>query len=397
MQNVSILGSTGSIGESTLDVIRRHPDKYKVFCLTANSQISKLASQCKEFNPKFAVVRSKELAADLSELLLNLKTEVLWGTQSLSDVVVDAEVDIVMAAIVGAAGLVPTLDAAKAGKQILLANKEALVMSGKLFMTAVHENGAKLLPIDSEHNAIYQCLPTLSQSEINLGEYKGKGVHNLVLTASGGPFLNTPIELLESVTPEQACAHPNWRMGRKISVDSATMMNKGLELIEAQWLFGMNPDNIQVLIHPQSVIHSMVSYIDGSVLAQLGQPDMRTPIAYGLGYPNRIDAGVKELKLQDLSGLTFFEPDLIRFPSLKLARDSAIAGGMAPTIMNAANEIAVEAFLGGGLRYLQISNLVEEMLTNISSSMPNSLEEILEVDKDTREKSISYLKKLNSR
>ena len=395
MQKVSILGSTGSIGESTLDVIRQHLDEYKVFALTANSQVAKIASQCKEFNPQYAVVGSKELAADLEKLLLNSNTKVLWGKQSLSDVVADTEVDIVMAAIVGAAGLVPTLDAAKAGKRILLANKEALVMSGKLFMNAVLHSGATLLPIDSEHNAIFQCLPKLDQSDINKGEYLNNGVKNIVLTASGGPFLNTPIDLLSSVTPEQACAHPNWSMGRKISVDSATMMNKGLELIEAQWLFGLSPDNIQVLIHPQSVIHSMVSYIDGSTLAQLGQPDMRTPIAFGMSYPKRIEAGVKELRLQEFAGLSFFEPDLLRFPCLKLARDASLISGTAPIIMNAANEIAVEAFLSGKLKYLQIAELVKEVLDKFEIIDPNSLEEILEVDQKSRSVSLDCLKRFN--
>jgi 1-deoxy-D-xylulose-5-phosphate reductoisomerase len=391
MQNVSILGSTGSIGESTLDVIRRHPNDYRLFALTANSQISKLAKQCEEFNPKFAVVSTEKLAGELSSILNKSKTKVLWGKQSLSDVVIDNEVDIVMAAIVGAAGLVPTLDAAKAGKKILLANKEALVMSGKLFMNAVLESGASLLPIDSEHNAIFQCLPPLSQNEINQGKYLNKGVSRLVLTASGGPFLNTAINALANVSPDQACAHPNWSMGRKISVDSATMMNKGLELIEAQWLFGLSPDNIEVLIHPQSVIHSMVTYIDGSILAQMGQPDMRTPIAYGLGYPKRINSGVHSLNLQELSGLTFFEPDLQRFPCLRLAREASIVGGAAPVVMNAANEIAVEAFLNGGLRYLQIANLVEEMLNQNSVIQANTLEEILELDRSTREKALAYV------
>lgn len=393
MQNISILGSTGSIGESTLDVIKRHPDEYRVFALTANKQVSKLAAQCNEFKPKFAVIESKDLAVELSAMLMHSETRVLWGKQALVDVVVDSEVHAVMAAIVGAAGLVPTLSAAKAGKKVLLANKEALVMSGRLFMQAVLDSNATLLPIDSEHNAIFQCLPRLSQSEINQGMYSNVGINNIVLTASGGPFLNTPLDELSKVTPAQACAHPNWVMGKKISVDSATMMNKGLELIEAQWLFGLSPNDIQILIHPQSVVHSMVSYTDGSVLAELGEPDMRTPIAYGLAYPGRIDSGVKSLRLQDLMGLTFFEPDLKRFPCLHIAREVALIGGSAPAIMNAANEVSVEAFLLGQLPYLGIADLVQEVLNQLAVVEPNSLEEILEIDMLARERTSHFLKK----
>lgn len=392
MQNITILGSTGSIGDSTLDVIRRHPSDFKVFALTANIQISKLAAQCLEFKPKFAVVSSKELAEDLSLLTSSVETKILWGNEALKDVATDPDVDTVMAAIVGAAGLIPTLSSAIAGKKILLANKEALVMSGNLFMQAVVENNAVLLPIDSEHNAIYQCLPRLKQSDINKGNYSKLGIKNLVLTASGGPFLNKSLEELSRVTPEEACAHPNWVMGRKISVDSATMMNKGLELIEAQWLFGLSPNNIEILIHPQSVIHSMVNYVDGSVLAELGEPDMRTPIAYGLGYPARIESGVKELRLQDLSGLSFFEPDLGKFRSLKIARDAATAGGSAPAIMNAANEIAVEAFLNNVLPYLEIPSIVERVLNAISIINPKTLEEIIEADYAARQSALEFIK-----
>ena len=392
MQNITILGSTGSIGDSTLDVIRRHPSEFNIFALTANAQISKLAAQCCEFKPKFAVVSSKELAQDLSLLISDVETKILWGTDALIDVATDPDVDTVMAAIVGAAGLIPTLSSAIAGKKILLANKEALVMSGNLFMQAVVENDAVLLPIDSEHNAIYQCLPRLKQSDINKGNYSKLGIKNLVLTASGGPFLNKSLEELSSVTPEEACAHPNWVMGRKISVDSATMMNKGLELIEAQWLFGLSPNDIEILIHPQSVIHSMVNYVDGSVLAELGEPDMRTPIAYGLGYPYRIESGVKKLRLQDLSGLSFFEPDLKKFRSLKIARDAAISGGSAPALMNAANEIAVDAFLNNALPYLEIPRIVESVLNSISIINPKNLEEIIEADAIARRSAIEFIK-----
>ena len=385
MKYLTILGSTGSIGVSTLDVVSRHPDSYKVHALTANKQVEKLALQCLKFSPKFAVVGSKEAAAELSSLISSHKTKVLWGEDALVEVVTDSQVDLVMAAIVGAAGLIPTLSAAKAGKTILLANKEALVMSGKLFMNEVLKNGSTLLPIDSEHNAIFQCLPRITQSKINEGGYLHSGVVELILTASGGPFRDSELSQLANVTPEQACAHPNWSMGRKISVDSATMMNKGLELIEAQWLFGLSPEKIQILIHPQSVIHSMVRYVDGSVLAQLGEPDMRTPIAYGLAWPNRLDGGVKPLRLEQMSGLTFSEPDLLKFPCLTLARESAKVGGSAPAVMNAANEIAVESFLSGKLSFLGIEQIVREVLNKTTIKDPDSIDEILEVDSMARD------------
>lgn len=383
VKQVAILGSTGSIGVNTLDVIRAHPERFNVVALTAAKQVDLLAQQCAEFKPAIAVVSDADGAARLSKLLLEKKinTQVFYGPEALVNAVTDSDCDTVMAAIVGAAGLVPALAAAKAGKRVLLANKEALVMSGDLFMHAMKEGGGELLPIDSEHNAIFQCLPEQFSKESN----PRHGVEELWLTASGGPFRNTPLDQLASITPEQACAHPNWVMGRKISVDSATMMNKGLEVIEAFWLFGLPLEKIKVLIHPQSVVHSMVRYRDGSVLAQLGQPDMRTPIAYGLAWPERIDAGVAPLSLTQLASLSFSEPELERFPCLSLAFAAAKVGGTAPAVLNAANEIAVAAFLDEGLPYLQIPTVVEEVLNAIPTSSANSLELILSIDARARE------------
>ena len=390
VRQVAILGSTGSIGVNTLDVIRAHPNRFKVVALTAAKQVDLLAQQCAEFKPAIAVVSDADGAARLSKLLLENKinTQVLYGPEALVNAVTDSDCDTVMAAIVGAAGLVPALAAAKAGKRVLLANKEALVMSGDLFMHAMKEGGGELLPIDSEHNAIFQCLPEQFSKEPN----PRLGVEELWLTASGGPFRNTPLDQLASITPEQACAHPNWVMGRKISVDSATMMNKGLEVIEAFWLFGLPLEKIKVLIHPQSVVHSMVRYRDGSVLAQLGQPDMRTPIAYGLAWPERIDAGVAPLSLTQLSSLNFAEPELARFPCLSLAFAAAKAGGTAPAVLNAANEIAVAAFLDEGLPYLQIPSVVEEVLNAIPASSASSLELILSIDARAREAAKAVVK-----
>ena len=383
LKQVAILGSTGSIGVNTLDVIRSHPDRFKVVALTAAKQVDLLANQCTEFKPEIAVVADADGAARLSKILLERKinTQVLYGPQALVTAVTQSHCDTVMAAIVGAAGLVPALAAAKAGKRVLLANKEALVMSGDLFMQAMKEGGGELLPIDSEHNAIFQCLPGQFSKDPN----PALGVEELWLTASGGPFRNTPLDQLSGITPEQACAHPNWVMGRKISVDSATMMNKGLEVIEAFWLFGLPLEKIKVLIHPQSVVHSMVRYRDGSVLAQLGQPDMRTPIAYGLAWPERIDAGVAPLSLTQLAALSFSEPELKRFPCLSLAFAAANTGGTAPTVLNAANEIAVAAFLNEGLPYLQIPAVVEAVLNTIPSVNADSLETILDVDMRARQ------------
>ncbi|MBU3554197.1 1-deoxy-D-xylulose-5-phosphate reductoisomerase [Polynucleobacter sp. UB-Piko-W3] len=393
IKRVAILGSTGSIGVNTLDVIRAHPDRFKVAALTAGKQIDRLAQQCAEFKPAIAVVADADGATRLMQILLDQKinTQVLYGPQALVSAVTDSGCDTVMAAIVGAAGLVPTLAAAKAGKRVLLANKEALVMSGNLFMQAMKGGGGELLPIDSEHNAIFQCLPPQFSKTPN----PSLGVEELWLTASGGPFRNTPLEQLGDITPDQACAHPNWVMGRKISVDSATMMNKGLEVIEAFWLFGLPLEKIKVLIHPQSVVHSMVRYRDGSVIAQLGQPDMRTPIAYGLAWPERIEAGVAQLNLTQLAALSFSEPDLARFPCLSLAFAAAKAGGTAPTVLNAANEIAVAAFLNEGMPYLDISSVVDKTLNAIPVSGADSIEYILDIDIQARKVARDCIKSIS--
>ena len=393
LRNVTVLGSTGSIGVSTLDVIRRHPDRFKVAALTAAKQIDRLANQCIEFNPAIAVVSDADGAKRLSELLRDkkLKTQVMYGADALVTAVTDSACNTVMAAIVGAAGLVPALAAAKAGKRVLLANKEALVMSGDLFMNAMKLGGGELLPIDSEHNALFQCLP----ADFAKSPQSHSGVEELWLTASGGPFRNTPITELASITPAQACAHPNWVMGRKISVDSATMMNKGLEVIEAFWLFGLPLEKIKVLIHPQSVVHSMVRYRDGSVIAQMGQPDMRIPIAYGLSWPERIDAGVGQLDLTQFAALSFSEPDFERFPCLALAFAAATLGGTAPTVLNAANEIAVAAFLDQGLPYLKIPVVVEHVLNSIASIPASSIEHILDVDAQARESAHQYIRQIS--
>lgn len=358
-QQITVLGATGSIGLSTLDVIARHPDRYQAFALSGFSRLGELLALCIRHVPRFAVVPEPVAARRLQDDLhaAGLSTRVLVGEEGLCQVASDPEVDAVMAAIVGAAGLRPTLAAVEAGKKILLANKEALVMSGALFMQAVHKSGSVLLPIDSEHNAIFQCMP--ADFSRGLGAV---GVRRILLTASGGPFRQTSMDELAHVTPEQACAHPNWSMGRKISVDSASMMNKGLELIEACWLFDAKPSQVEVVIHPQSVIHSLVDYIDGSVLAQLGNPDMRTPIANALAWPERIDSGVAPLDLFAIARLDFQAPDEQRFPCLRLARQAAEAGNSAPAMLNAANEVAVAAFLDGRVRYLEIASIIEEVL-----------------------------------
>jgi 1-deoxy-D-xylulose-5-phosphate reductoisomerase len=390
LKQVAILGSTGSIGVNTLDVIRAHPERFKVVALTAAKQIERLAEQCIEFKPAIAVVAEAEGASQLRRLLQDKKisTEVLYGPQALVRAVTDSGCDTVMAAIVGAAGLVPALAAAQAGKRVLLANKEALVMSGNLFMQAMKAGGGELLPIDSEHNAIFQCLP----DRFTKNPSDHLGVEELWLTASGGPFRDRPIAQLANITPEQACAHPNWVMGRKISVDSATMMNKGLEVIEAFWLFGLPLEKIKVLIHPQSVVHSMVRYRDGSVLAQMGQPDMRTPIAYGLAWPERIDAGVSPLDLTRLAGLSFMEPNFLQFPCLSLAFVAAKAGGTAPAVLNAANEVAVAAFLDEGLPYLSIPNVVGHCLSTLSPVAADSLDTILEADVLARQAAVQFIR-----
>jgi 1-deoxy-D-xylulose-5-phosphate reductoisomerase len=381
MQNITVLGATGSIGRSTLDVTSRHPDRYRIFALTANSNHEKLAALCKIHHPKYAVIAKAAHAKELEQALkqFGLKTEVLVGEAGLIACAASPEVDTVMAAIVGAAGLAPSLAAAGAGKKILLANKEALVMAGAVFMQKVLEAGATLLPIDSEHNAIFQCLPNHMP-----GGLIEKGVRRILLTGSGGPFRTTASELLLNVTPEQACAHPNWVMGRKISVDSATMMNKGLEIIEAHWLFNATSSQIEVVIHPQSVIHSMVEYSDGSVLAQLGNPDMRTPIAQALAYPERIDSGVDSLDLFRTGTLTFEEPNFERFPSLRLAYEVLNAGGSKSAVFNAANEIAVAAFLDHRLAFNRITNIISETLARVPFGPVQTIDEIIETDRHSR-------------
>ncbi|MBU0753395.1 MAG: 1-deoxy-D-xylulose-5-phosphate reductoisomerase [Gammaproteobacteria bacterium] len=379
-QRLAILGATGSIGVSTLDVVARHPDRFEVVALTGHRRLDVLAEQCRRFKPRYAVVGSTEDAARLTATLADIGTTVLAGPEALCRVASLPEVDAVMAAIVGAAGLPPTLAAAKAGKRILLANKEALVMAGSVFMNAVKAAGATLLPIDSEHNAVFQSLPADFS-----GDFARHGVRRILLTASGGPFRSTPTAELANVTPEQACAHPNWVMGRKISVDSATMMNKGLEVIEARWLFDAMADQIDVVIHPQSVIHSLVQYVDGSVLAQLGNPDMRTPIAHALAYPERIDAGVAPLDLFAVGQLNFERPDFERFPCLALAYRALRAGGNAPAVLNAANEIAVEAFLDGRLPFLEIPTLIAATLDAIPVAAADDLEAVLAADVAARE------------
>jgi len=381
MQRLTILGSTGSIGTSTLDVVARHPDRFEVVALTGHSQIDLLFRQCAQFRPRFAVVLDEVAAGRLRMMLADdgLKTEVLCGIGALEQVSSLSEVDTVMAAIVGAAGLRPTLAAARAGKKILLANKETLVTAGAVFMDAVHASGSLLLPIDSEHNAIFQSMPHNFAGDLQRG-----GISRILLTASGGPFRNTPLDQLQNVTPEQACAHPNWSMGRKISVDSATMMNKGLEVIEAHWLFNASADEIQVVVHPQSVIHSLVQYVDGSVLAQLGNPDMRTPIAYGLSWPERIDAGVAPLDLFKVATLNFQAPDFERFPCLALAYQALREAGTAPAMLNAANEIAVAAFLERQIPFLYIPRVIEAVLDALPVYPVTTLDDVTLADAEAR-------------
>ena len=381
MQSITVLGATGSIGVSTLDVIARHPDRYRVFALTAHSRVDELAEQCTRFKPEVAVVGTAEAASQLSARLQSagLTTQVEYGEQALCDVSSADACTTVMAAIVGAAGLAPTMAAAQSGKKVLLANKEALVISGQLFMDAIAASGSVLLPIDSEHNAIFQCLPLNYQRQ--LGHH---GIRKILLTASGGPFLDRDVSTLDQVTPEQAVAHPNWSMGRKISVDSATMMNKGLEVIEAHWLFGAAPNQIEVVIHPQSVIHSMVSYADGSVLAQLGNPDMRTPIAHALAYPDRIESGVDTVDLTKIAQLNFRPPDSARFPCLKLAFDALHAGGSAAAVLNATNEVAVEAFLNRQIGFRKIPELIDAVLNRLPVEPVTDLGAVLAMDKSAR-------------
>ena len=381
MQRITILGATGSIGVSTLDVLARHPDKYQVYALSAHSRVEQLAAQCVQFRPARAVVGSAQAAQRLTQLLAaaGVRTEVDYGERALCAIASSTQVDTVMAAIVGAAGLAPALAAALAGKKILLANKEALVMSGQLFMDAVHDNGATLLPIDSEHNAIFQSLPQSYQRSP-----AAAGVAKIVLTASGGPFLKRAVETLEHVTPDEACKHPNWEMGRKISVDSATMMNKGLEVIEAHWLFGAPAALIEVVIHPQSVIHSMVSYVDGSVIAELGNPDMRTPIAHALAFPDRIASGVAQLDLTVIGTLQFEKPDFARFPCLALAFEALAAGGTAPALLNAANEVAVQAFLDTRIGFRDIDRVIARVMHENDHGPAGSIDAVMAQDARAR-------------
>ncbi|MEX2481177.1 MAG: 1-deoxy-D-xylulose-5-phosphate reductoisomerase [Gammaproteobacteria bacterium] len=380
-KKITILGSTGTIGVNTLDVIARHGPQFEVFALTANGNVDVLFEQCRTWRPRYAVMVDVDAASRLHGRCsgAGLEVEVLGGAAALNTVAAHADVDYVMAGIVGAAGLLANLAAARAGKRVMLANKESLVMSGRLFMDAVRDAGAELLPIDSEHNAIFQCMP----ADFGRG-LEGVGVDRILLTASGGPFRTLPLEALAEVTPEQACAHPNWVMGRKISVDSATMMNKGLEVIEACWLFGTSPQKVEVVIHPQSVVHSLVRYVDGSVLAQLGNPDMRTPIAYALAWPERIDAGVEPLDLFAVRKLDFEQPDYDRFPCLRLAKDAMARGGTAPAILNAANEVAVAAFLERKIGFTTIPKLVEHALATVPVAAADALDTILAADEQAR-------------
>jgi 1-deoxy-D-xylulose-5-phosphate reductoisomerase len=383
MRRLTLLGATGSIGASTLDIVARHPDRYRIHALTAHRNVAELVRLCMRFRPEVAVVADTAAADDLRRSLDAAglaQIRALAGAEALCAVAADQAVDTVVAAIVGAAGLPATLAAAESGKRILLANKEALVMAGPLFMSAVARGGAELLPVDSEHNALFQCLPR----GFAVGALADLGIERLLLTASGGPFRERDPATFADITPDEACAHPNWDMGRKISVDSATMMNKGLELIEACWLFGVEPAAVEVVIHPQSIVHSLVRYRDGSVLAQLGNPDMRTPIAHALAYPERIEAGVRPLDLFELARLDFERPDPARFPCLALATEAMKAGGAVPAVLNAANEIAVAAFLAGRLGYDAIAAVIADTLAAVSTPAAASLGELLDVDERAR-------------
>lgn len=395
MDTLAILGATGSIGQSTLAVVRQHPERFSLFALSAHSNVMRMVTDCLEFAPRYAVmvddVAAKQLRHELAQL--NSATEVLSGSEALCEVAREPEVTTVMAAIVGAAGLLSTLAAVKAGKRVLLANKEALVMSGELFIDAVHHYGAELLPIDSEHNAIFQCLPSSLQQNPGRGSLSEAGVSKILLTGSGGPFRYTAINELSSVTPAQAIAHPNWTMGPKISVDSATMMNKGLEYIEARWLFNAAPEQLQVLVHPQSVVHSMVQYSDGSVLAQLGQPDMMTPIAHALAYPARLASGVAPLDFCTLGDLSFMAPDMARYPCLQLAIDACASGQGATTALNAANEVAVAAFLAGELNFMAIAEVNEAVVQTLGASSVNTIDEIIALDNQARACATAQIRK----
>ncbi|NUU66030.1 1-deoxy-D-xylulose-5-phosphate reductoisomerase [Enterobacteriaceae bacterium BIT-l23] len=386
MKHLTILGSTGSIGCSTLDVVRHNPERFAVSALVAGSNVSRMLSQCLEFQPRYAVMNDDASACDLGRRLKEAgsRTEVLSGRSAACDMAALDEVDQVMAAIVGAAGLLPTLAAIRAGKQVLLANKESLVTCGRLFMDAVKLSGAQLLPIDSEHNAIFQSMPETIQQQLGYADLEENGVRSIILTGSGGPFREMPLASFGTITPEQACRHPNWSMGRKISVDSATMMNKGLEYIEARWLFNASAEQMEVLIHPQSVIHSMVRYQDGSVLAQLGEPDMRTPIAHAMAYPDRVNSGVQPLDFCRIGSLSFQAPDMQRYPCLQLAVTAFGQGQAATTALNAANEVAVAAFLEGAIAFTDIAALNRDVLATIAVPEPRSVEEVLGVDSEAR-------------
>lgn len=387
-RGVTLLGSTGSIGDSTLDVLARHPDRYRVVALAARTRVEKMLEQCRRFSPDYAVMLEPEAAARLKDRLRDsgLATQVLSGVESLERIAALDSVQVVVAGIVGAAGLKPTLSAVRAGKRVLFANKEPLVMCGTLFIEEARRSGAQLMPVDSEHNAIFQCMP----GGYRAGD-RAASVRRVLLTCSGGPFRDTPSTELGNVTPEQACAHPNWVMGRKISVDSATLMNKGLELIEACWLFGVTPDQVEVVIHPQSVVHSLVDYTDGSVLAQLGNPDMRTPIAHALAWPERIEAGVKPLDLIATCRLDFSAPDSKRFPCLSLAYRAAVAGGTAPAVLNAANEIAVQAFLDRLIRFTDIPRVIEWTLNRLPVRQDTRLDTVLAEDERARESAREFV------
>lgn len=387
MKKVVILGSTGSIGKSTLSVIEKNAEQYQVFALVGGKNVELMAAQCLLFQPQFAALDDENAAHELKNHLaqLNVKTEVLAGQKAICELSAHPEVDMVMAAIVGAAGLLPTLAAVKAGKKVLLANKESLVTCGQIFIDEAKKSGAQLLPVDSEHNAIFQSLPIEAQQKVGFCPLSELGVSKIILTGSGGPFRNKPLEEFATITPAQAIAHPNWSMGRKISVDSATMMNKGLEYIEARWLFNASAEEMEIIIHPQSIIHSMVRYIDGSVIAQMGNPDMCTPIAHTMAYPNRIHAGVAPLDFFKLKELTFIEPDFARYPNLKLAIDAFAEGQYATTAMNAANEIAVEAFLNEQIRFTDIVNINRTVVENIAPITIREIADVLHIDKLARE------------
>jgi 1-deoxy-D-xylulose-5-phosphate reductoisomerase len=389
---LTVLGSTGSVGTSTLDVARRHPQRYALFALTAHRSVDALLEQCRMHRPRYAVLSGIDEQATLRERFREAGCELLFGARALQSVASDPECDVVMASIVGAAGLGPTLAAASAGKRVLLANKEALVMAGRLFMHAARSAGAVLLPIDSEHNAVFQCLPQGPGGRPALAS-----VRRILLTASGGPFRSIAPERLAGVTPDEACAHPNWVMGRKISVDSATMMNKGLEVIEAHWLFELPAERIEVVVHPQSIVHSLVEYIDGSMIAQLSNPDMRIPIAHALGFPERIDSGARALDLGEIGQLSFERPDHRRFPCLELAYRALRAGGSAPAVLNAANEVAVEAFLSGRLRFTEIAGVISRALDSCAVTPADDLDGVLDADARARSMAAQLVERVMGR